>query len=812
MNSDQGEAALVDSYFLPGGILDPDDEMENDNIPTSTTSPPADGGAINASLVRAAFQNEAAAEDGSTIEPRRMIPNNPWSNQDTVDYTSSGDITSSIACDEFIHNPQHSFSSDGFLASVHASSDYPNNTDGDGIPINFGRQSTIYGEDETQQPCQFQIRQPHDMSALDFRRSQVAADDFVYQQLGRGCSSSPIVGNQAGLEISPDGNQGISQMNILERTIQRPQPSTAIHGQQHQPFQQSPNNWLASVRSTIDYDEPYSGTIQEDSPNNSNNARQLPNLQYPCRNISDGIADVMLGCRYPDGAMRDRLMEATSASTDAFATHHTAEHSQELAARPVSAGQGARHDDGEDNCGEESSSDQDGDEETVPECDSPSIPMELLSIRGIYKGDSLTSSLSTSTCASDGEEETPSVIDVERELEEELEVLADNASDHQQLIADMTGLLDSNISRNNDAYSENQDEAPAASIAKCGEGRYSDTYSRPPLSGVVRAKFQEKWAMLVTYIGSAVQFPDSNAILERAGRSYIISWSRKFAVSCANWMLQMRASLRVICQYLLDIQEILSIWVGQFLSSSRVVLVTTTKALILLASFLFQVWKYSLIEAVEEPHVTICYMVFYLMPKFCSLLIEFINLPHWTPHLITSVAVFLLCNQVKAGQLHSESSSLLFHLTESSSFINEKTGSDDQVGSTSQKDDDRKRPGKGSGSPRDEKACRTILRILRFVLPTFFIADGFSSEFGTIIGDSGASRLTTAYMMSLVRKNLVSSPIGWISWAVQVLVATYFRSSSMLDQVVLVVGLSSIRLIRYLEGQRLDAMRRKQKI
>jgi hypothetical protein len=110
--------------------------------------------------------------------------------------------------------------------------------------------------------------------------------------------------------------------------------------------------------------------------------------------------------------------------------------------------------------------------------------------------------------------------------------------------------------------------------------------------------------------------------------------------------------------------------------------------------------------------------------------------------------------------------------------------------------------------PRDERACKTILRILRFVLPTFFIADGFSSEFGTIMGVSGSSRLTTAFMMSLVRKNLVSSPIGWVSWAIQVLVATYYPSWPLLDQVVLVVGLSSIRLIRYLEGHRLKDKKR----
>jgi hypothetical protein len=244
-------------------------------------------------------------------------------------------------------------------------------------------------------------------------------------------------------------------------------------------------------------------------------------------------------------------------------------------------------------------------------------------------------------------------------------------------------------------------------------------------------------------------------------------------------------------QCLVDVKDIVTALATQLFSTIRVSLATITKALILVASFLFQVWKYSLIEAMEESNVAICYLVFYFMPDFCSLLMDLFNIPHWTPHLMTSVAVFSLCNQVKSGHLHMQDVSI-FKLTEmrSDRSTTRKEGPQDEA------------------RPRDERACKTILRILRFVLPTFFIADGFSSDFGTIMGVSGASRLTTAFMMSLVRKNLVSSPIGWVSWAIQVLVATYYPSWKFLDPVVLVVGLSSIRLVRYLEGERFEEKKR----
>jgi hypothetical protein len=329
------------------------------------------------------------------------------------------------------------------------------------------------------------------------------------------------------------------------------------------------------------------------------------------------------------------------------------------------------------------------------------------------------------------------------------------------------------------------------------------------------------FALIVHYPSKAfLQFSQSMTTSIRQSQLYSIP-SRQ--VETLNRRMGKAATwLRDVCQWFVDFKDVLAALVSNLLMTVRTYLATITNTLILIASFLFQVWKFSLIEAVEESSVTICYLVFYFMPNLCSLLMRHMNLPHWTPHIMTWVGVFSLCHQVKAGPLLDDdisifrlSSTLTMNMAASSNTPDGTVSSASSVPFESTDAPPVPAPSQQPHQPqqqhqppeqirpRDERACRTILRILRFVLPVFFLADGFSSEFGTIMGVSGASRLTTAFMMSLVRKNLVSSPIGWVSWSIQVLLATYYPHWTLLDIVVLVVGLSSIRLIRYLDGQRL---------
>lgn len=428
--------------------------------------------------------------------------------------------------------------------------------------------------------------------------------------------------------------------------------------------------------------------------------------------------------------------------------------------------------------------DDDDDDESGSLRSNSSIPLELLSVCGIYTGDSLTSSLSSSSGDSDGSGRI--LNPVERTGEEEEE---ENYELPQEV-----HIIEDNPDQDLTETASTHDTSGAVVCTASSSSESTD--SQWAHADQFRYLLQNFWLALSAWSLSVLEFPKS--AVRSIQQTFIFKYLTRVARKLSLQTTRLVNAFQIFSQYLGDAKDIAAALTAQLLTTIRVLLATITKALILIAAFLFQVWKYSLIQAVEDPNVTICYLVFYFMPDFCSLMMDLLNIPHWTPHLMTSLAVFLLCNQIKPGPLFTQDVSIL-QLTET-----RDKGAKDSYSHVSSKSE----APKDHINRRDERACKTILKILRFVLPIFFLADGFSIEFGTILGVSGASRLTTAFMMSLVRKNLVSSPVGWVSWAVQVLVATHYPSWKLLDHVVLVVGLSSIRLIRYLEGERFKEKKR----
>jgi hypothetical protein len=282
-----------------------------------------------------------------------------------------------------------------------------------------------------------------------------------------------------------------------------------------------------------------------------------------------------------------------------------------------------------------------------------------------------------------------------------------------------------------------------------------------------------------------------------------------------------------LSKHLREFRDAMVTLVSQLITFACNTLAFLTKCLMLIFHIILHAWKLASLESIEEPEVANCYITFYFMPGFCSFLMCHCILPHWLPHLLTWMGVYSLCYQIDPGPLLQDEVDFLRYIRENlveraSAIWDTKSDLEYEevsaTGSTSSTTARRASLAPTGSSPirrqqhadshvpcripPDERACRTILKILRFVLPVFFVADGFSSEFGTIMGVSGASRLTTAFMMSLVRKNLVSTPIGWLSWAIQVLAATYVSQGALLDILVAIVGLSSIRMIRSLDGER----------
>jgi hypothetical protein len=741
---DEEEAALIDSFFLPGGILDPDEEEAASSLP-------------------AGLANSFAAAAAAAAAPRR-VPSNPWSNQngseeeeEVRDEPLMEEPSQGI---EHRCGPQHP-PAPGRIGTINASN---NNTTT--LPKPLIRPPPGYAEYDRRQSYGNNNNNNNNTTtnniATENDRGRHSLDMNLMQNLQqnnnnnypRPSPSSSRLGTIDGSQIIPGHN----------RTIQRPRTTAPEEDTGQSPPPPPPAAGWSTPGINI-------AALEKSLPSHA--YKKKTNLEF----------------RESPGALEKRLVDVSSLEPCPRDHHHHPHVGKRNA--PIktttrqedekSGSRGSRddHDDDEAEEGE-------GEEENSVRSNS-SIPFELLSVAGIHKGDSMTSSLSFSTCAgSDGDEdqEEGDVLDIDGELKDELEKIANHHADKSEIVggADLLEKLSPSSHYN--------DDTPGTGFQTKEHDNRCSSESQPVDD--IRARMYNKCTSGLVWIMSAFRIP-KNVIQDFKRRNLQRirqSGTFKSMTSVANTILIWNSQL---FQWALDIKEIFGIWISHLFASLRVVLVTTTKALILLTSFLFLVWKYSLIEAVEETNVTICYMVFYLMPRFCSLLMEFVNLPHWTPHVITSVAVFTLCNQIKPGPLQPKEAALIFQLTD-------PTGGDslkESNGTSSQGEEVQ-----DNENPRDERACRSILRILRYVLPTFFVADGFSSEFGTIIGVSGSSRLTTAFMMSLVRKNSISSPIGWVSWAVQVLLATYYSPSSILDQVILVVGLSSIRLIRYLEGKR----------
>mmetsp|Transcript_28017 Transcript_28017/g.76086 ORF Transcript_28017/g.76086 Transcript_28017/m.76086 type:complete len:293 (-) Transcript_28017:877-1755(-) len=279
-------------------------------------------------------------------------------------------------------------------------------------------------------------------------------------------------------------------------------------------------------------------------------------------------------------------------------------------------------------------------------------------------------------------------------------------------------------------------------------------------------------------------------------------------------MKQLSKEFRNLIAWLIEIEEVFAVLLLRLVNAIGRVFLEITRALVMLFCFLFQMIKFGLIEAIEEfEGVTTCYAVFYLLPPTCVRLMDFINLPHWTPHIVTWMSIYSLCYLVKAGTLHETSDgSMLSLLGGISKTSSSRAATDSSNGvslessstlTTIQRDPIPHRKKRiEEYNTWDEHICYICLKLLKMLVPVLFLAEGFSSDFGTIVGAKSTSRLITAYNMIIVRKCLVKFPIAWISWAIQVLTATYCDSSLFLDFLILLTGLSSIRLMRYVDAHR----------
>ena len=226
----------------------------------------------------------------------------------------------------------------------------------------------------------------------------------------------------------------------------------------------------------------------------------------------------------------------------------------------------------------------------------------------------------------------------------------------------------------------------------------------------------------------------------------------------------------------------------RFIRMLRIVLFTILRLVGILTSLSVLVCQSAIVEAFHETRVSLCYAALYFTPSFLSALMSYFVLPHFTPHLLSCAVLYGLCHTIKT---ENETTQKLQGVENARKGDNELTLSDkDKAGIASSKLETSAR-----------QACQTILRQARFNLPIMFFLEGFSHEMGAIMSLSGSGRLISAYILTIIRKDLLFSPIAWLSSALQLLIASYLHWVPWIDLFILVFGLASVRFSQFLNNR-----------
>jgi hypothetical protein len=193
--------------------------------------------------------------------------------------------------------------------------------------------------------------------------------------------------------------------------------------------------------------------------------------------------------------------------------------------------------------------------------------------------------------------------------------------------------------------------------------------------------------------------------------------------------------------------------------------VAVAKLLFLVACGLRDVGKYAMAEARHTDGSAMCYLTLYLTPRICSLLMIVVDLPQYTPHMLSHILVFVLCRQPRPDGLRPYVSS-------------------------------------GGNERQTSDICAAILRTIRILLPLNFIWDGFDKEIAAFLRLGGPVRMMLAFLLALVRNRLILSPVAWVSWSLQVLATSYCPRGLVLDASLLLWGLASMHLVRSIDSEK----------
>jgi hypothetical protein len=214
------------------------------------------------------------------------------------------------------------------------------------------------------------------------------------------------------------------------------------------------------------------------------------------------------------------------------------------------------------------------------------------------------------------------------------------------------------------------------------------------------------------------------------------------------------------------------------LASFSLVFACIAKALIISALVLANTFKYAAAEVEQSDTGSFfCYLVFYVVPNACDGIMSLCSLPHFTPHVVSSVALFFLCHPTSTSGNGSSS--------------NGGGGNKKRIHRSRSQIVDR----------QAEAICTFLLQLSRYSIPFDLFLEGFGQPNTNLMTLDVSSRLLLAYMLSLLRANLVLSPVVWMCWSIQVILSVHLplsdqnpNTSKLMECLLLLIGLASLRL------------------
>ena len=196
----------------------------------------------------------------------------------------------------------------------------------------------------------------------------------------------------------------------------------------------------------------------------------------------------------------------------------------------------------------------------------------------------------------------------------------------------------------------------------------------------------------------------------------------------------------------------------------------------------------------------LCYLVLYLIPYVGDVLMAHLDLPHFTPHIISNAALYALSLRLSHLASSTEAANRVARRGKASNNNHDSANNNATVAAKSSSQQQQQHLSNYYIPESDRRRlehdlCQRILRSLRFAVPGSFLLEGFSNANASFAMAEAPVRLTIAYFLSLTKHGLVLSPVAWVGWSTQVLLAAYLPSGYLLDVVLLVVGLAFVRLV-----------------